>query len=206
MRILKARFKTKDAFLGAFQRTPPPGGLFCATTQSLAKDEPAVVEIYFPDLPNRVLARGKALWWRRALPRQRVRAGCFIAFDADEQDKVRFVLGVVDGGARPRVRRRHARLPVRLPVRWSTSGAPTLSASHIEEIGVGGALLVTGARPAIGTEIVLELLLPGAARESTLAAKVAYVAPAGVGVRFLYRDGGGSRRMRELMRRLKSQP
>jgi hypothetical protein len=57
----------------AFQKTPAPGGIFCATTQPLAKNEPAVVEIYFPDLPNRVLVRGTAAWWRRALPRQRVR-------------------------------------------------------------------------------------------------------------------------------------
>lgn len=203
MRILKARFKTKEAFLEALERTPAPGGLFCATTAPLAKDEPAVVEIYFPELPNRVLARGRALWWRRALPRQRIRAGAFIAFDAEEKDKVRFMLGVAGGAPRPRVRRRHTRLPVRLPVRWSASGSQTSTATHIEEIGVGGALLVTDARPPIGSEIVLELLLPGAARESSLASKVAYLAPTGVGVRFLYRDGGGSRRMREMIRRIK---
>jgi Tfp pilus assembly protein PilZ len=203
MRILKARYKTKGAFLEAFQKTPAPGGIFCATTQALGKNEPAVVEIYFPELPNRVLIRGAALWWRRALPRQRVRAGCFVVFDAAEKDKVRFVLGSADEG-RPRVRRRHARLPVRLPVRWSQSGAPVTVATHIEEIGIGGALLVTEARPPIGTEIVLDVLVPGAARPSALAARVAYVAPTGIGLRFVYRDGGGARRMRELIQRIKS--
>jgi len=206
MRILKTRFKTRDAFLAAFQKTPAPGAIFCATTQSLAKNEPAVVEIYFPGLPNRVLVRGSTVWWRRALPRQRVRAGCLVAFDDDEKDKVRFVLESADGGAEPRVRRRHARLPVRLPVRWSTAGSRVTAPTHIEEIGIGGALLVTEQRPPIGTEIVLDLLLPGAARTSALAARVTYVAPTGVGLRFLYRDGGGSRRMREMIRRIRSNP
>jgi len=205
MRILKARFRTKDAFLEAFQKTPVPGGLFCATTQPLKEDEPVVVEIFFPELPNRVLARGKVLWWRRALPRQRVRAGCFVVFDPDEKDKLRFVLGVVDGAQQTSVRRRHARLPVRVPVRWRAAGATEGVSTHIVEVGVGGALLVTDTRPPIGSEIVLEILLPGAARASTLAAKVAYVAPTGVGVRFLYRDGGGSRRVREFIRRIKGQ-
>ena len=206
MRILKTRFKTRDAFLAAFQKTPAPGAMFCATTQPLTKNEPAVVEIYFPDLPNRVLVRGTAVWWRRALPRQRVRAGCLVAFDADEKDKVRFLLGPADGGVEPRVRRRHARLPVRLPVRWSTPGSRVSSPTHIEEIGIGGALLVTEERLAIGTEIVLDLLLPGAVRSSALAARVAYLAPTGVGLRFLYRDGGGSRRMREMVRRIRNNP
>lgn len=206
MRILKTRFKTRDAFLEAFQKTPAPGAVFCATTQPLAKNEPAVVEIYFPSLPNRVLVRGTAVWWRRALPRQRVRAGCLVAFDVDEKDKIRFVLEAADGGAEPRVRRRHARLPVRLPVRWSTAGSRVSSPTHIEEIGIGGALLVTEARPPIGTEIVLDLLLPGAARTSALSARVTYVAPTGIGLRFLYRDGGGSRRMREMIRRIRNNP
>lgn len=204
MRILKARFRTTDAFLEAFQKTPPPGGLFCATTQPLEEDEPAVVEIYFPALPNRVLARGKVVWWRRALPRQRVRAGCFVAFDPEEKDKLRFVLGLADGGPKPSVRRRHARLPVQVPVRWTVAGQSPSTKSHIEEVGVGGALLVTEARPPIGSDIVLEVMVPGAAKASTLAAKVTYVAPTGIGVKFLYRDGGGSRRVREFIRRIKS--
>ena len=95
---------------------------------------------------------------------------------------------------------------MRLPVRWSAAGSRTSSPTHIEEIGIGGALLVTEERPPIGTEIVLDLLLPGAARPSALAARVTYVAPTGVGLRFLYRDGGGSRRMREMIRRIKNNP
>jgi Tfp pilus assembly protein PilZ len=206
MRILKARFKTREAFLDAFQEAPPPGAIFCATTQPLARDEAAVVEVFFPGLPNRVLVRGAALWWRRALPRQRVRAGCLLGFDADEKDKVHFLRAAADGGPEPRMRRRHARLPVRLPVRWSKPGSSSTLAAHIEEIGIGGALLVTGERPPIGTDVVLDLLVPGGARTSALAARVAYTAPTGVGLRFVYRDGGGSRRMRELIRRIKAHP
>ena len=206
MRILKTRFKTREAFLEAFKKSPPPGAMFCATTQPLAEDEPAVVEVFFPGLPNRVLVRGATLWWRRALPRQRVRAGCLVGFDPAEKDKIRFLLAAADGGHEPRVRRRHARLPVRLPVRWSTAGSKAPAAAHVEEIGIGGALLVTDERPPMGTEVVLDLLVPGAARSSALAARVAYVAPTGVGLRFVYRDGGGSRRMRELIRRIRTQP
>ena len=33
--------------------------------------------------------------------------------------------------------------------------------------------------------------------------RVAYHSPGGVGIKFIYRDGGGSRRIRELIRRIR---
>ena len=46
-------------------------------------------------------------------------------------------------------------------------------------------------------------LAEGAAPMS-IAGKVAYHAPGGTGLKFVYRDGGGSRRIRELIRRIRA--
>jgi hypothetical protein len=55
-----------------------------------------------------------------------------------------------------------------------------------------------------GTEVVLELLPPGGAAPMPITGRVAYHSGAGMGLKFLYRDGGGSRRIRELIRRIRA--
>ena len=56
----------------------------------------------------------------------------------------------------------------------------------------------------MGTEIVLELLPPGGAAPMLITGRVAYHTPSATGLKFIYRDGGGSRRIRELIRRIRS--
>ena len=55
----------------------------------------------------------------------------------------------------------------------------------------------------MGTEIVLELLPPGGAAPMPITGRVAYHTPSATGLKFIYRDGGGSRRIRELIRRIR---
>jgi hypothetical protein len=38
----------------------------------------------------------------------------------------------------------------------------------------------------------------------SIAGRISYHTEAGAGIKFLYRDGGGSRRIRELIRRIRS--
>ena len=70
-------------------------------------------------------------------------------------------------------------------------------------MSAGGAMLATATPLALGTEVILEVLPPGAAAPMTIAARVSYHTPTGgSGLKFVYRDGDGSRRLRELVRRL----
>jgi Tfp pilus assembly protein PilZ len=202
MRILKARFRDKREFLEAYNEDLPAGGVFCATTLALEEDEVVVVEIHFPGLPNKMMLRGKVVWWRTALPRLRVRAGALVAFDLPEQDKRDYVLQVASGRRSDGVKRRHARIPIEMGIHWRPADSPLLRDGQLLEISVGGAILVTEEKLKSGDEIILELTTPGGAQPISISGKVTHQGAAGCGLRFIYRDGGGSQRLREVVRRL----
>ena len=207
MQILKARFHGRDDFMEAYQSDPPGGALFVATTTPLEADENVIVELVCDGLPNKVLFRGTVLAWRPALPRLRVRAGATVAFAPEEDEKRRFILAALAGEVTP-PKRKHTRIPVEVPVRYRVPGTADMTPGNLTEISVGGALLVSPAGSTaeplpLGTEVVLELLPPGGAAPMAITGRVAYHAPNGNGLKFIYRDGGGSRRIRELIRRIR---
>jgi Tfp pilus assembly protein PilZ len=204
MQILKARFHGRDDFMEAYQSDPPGGALFVATTTPLDADENVIVELVCDGLPNKVLFRGTVLAWRPALPRLRVRAGATVAFAPEEEEKRRFILAALAGELNP-PKRKHTRIPVAVTVRFRLPGSADFTGGSLTEISVGGALLQTPREQVIpmGTEVVLEILPPGGAAPMPITGRVAYHAPGGNGLKFIYRDGGGSRRIRELIRRIR---
>jgi hypothetical protein len=151
-----------------------------------------------------VLIRGHVRSWRPALPRLRVRAGAKVEFDADEVEKRNFVVETVEGTRHPETRRKHVRLPVAVPVRYRLADHSDFASSHLTEISVGGAMLGTDEPLPLDTDVILEITPPGAVRPIAISGKAAYHLPnGGTGLKFVYRDGGGSRRLRELVKRLR---
>jgi Tfp pilus assembly protein PilZ len=204
MQILKARYRTRNEFMEAYSNELPHGGLFVATTTPLKAGSAVVIELNCDGLPNKVLIRATVHSWRPALPRLRVRAGAVLAFDARERDKREFVLGTLQGSIKDPPRRRHTRLPVTVPVRYRRLDTSELRDGNLIEVSIGGALLHADGPPAVGTELVLSLMPPGGAAPMEIEGKVSYVSPDGAGIKFSFRDGGGSRRLRELIRRIRS--
>jgi Tfp pilus assembly protein PilZ len=200
MRFLRAKFQDQSDFLSSYQADSPNGELFVATTQPLEPDSSVIVELVCEGLPNKVLIKGSVKSWRPALPRLRVRAGAMITFDPEEDMKRRFVLETLAGAAQP-ARRRHVRIPVQLPARYRLTGSTETLATELLEISVGGVLL-GNVDIALGTEVVVELVPPGGQAPIEITGRVSYHTNFGSGLRFLYRDGGGSRRLRELIRRI----
>ena len=157
-------------------------------------------------LPNKVLIRGIVTAWRPALPRMRVRAGATVAFEADESRQARL--------RDPDVARRapeHAPPQAHAHPNWNSlqaSGSPpALEAidAELREISVSGGLISGPLQPPIGTDVVLEITPPGSEASFDLSGRVVYHAGEHqTGVRFIYREGGGSRRLRELVRRFKT--
>ena len=204
MQILKARFRTKGEFLTAYSGELPNGGLFVPTTTPLKAGSEVVIELNCDGLPNKVLIRATVHSWRPALPRLRVRAGAVLAFDAKERDKRDFILGTLQGAVKDPPRRKHTRIPVQVPVRFRPLETSDLLDGRLTEISIGGALLKTENPPKMGTELVLSLMPPGGAAPMEIEGKVTYATPDGsAGVKFTFRDGGGSRRLRELIRRIR---
>lgn len=206
MHVIKARFRDTQAFLDAYNAELPRGGLFCPTTKPLERDEEVLVEVNFPNLPNKMMIRGIVLAWRAALPRLGVRAGAMVAFDAAEEDKKNFLLAVANGKRTGAVKRRHARLPIELPAMWRPPNSAEKKKARLRDISIGGAQLITDAALELENDLVLELIVPGGAKPIQIAAKVSNQTPGGYGVSFIYRDGGGSRRLREVVRRLINAP
>ncbi len=206
MNIVKVRFRSSDEFDANYQPELAGGGLFCPTTTPLTEGDEVVIELSVPALPNKVLIRGTVLSWRPALPRLRVRAGAVVEFLPQEEHKRAFVLGTLDGSRGPSARRRHMRLPVEIDCRYRAREQKLYIETKVIEISVGGAMLATEEPVPIGANLVIEMTLPGAARPMAISAKVAYHSDTGwTGVKFVYRDSGGSRRLQELIRRLREE-
>jgi Tfp pilus assembly protein PilZ len=203
MHILKVRCRTASEFLDSYTRDLPQGGLFCPTTAMLKTGEEVIVELNVAGLPNKVLIRGQVKWWRPALPRLRVRAGALVEFDAEESDKRDFVLGTLEGTREPARRRRHTRIPIEIPVRFRLNESAEFRESALTEISVGGAVLKTAEPIPLQTEVILELTPPGGVGPMAIAGRITYHNGTASGLKFLYRDGGGARRIRELLRRLR---
>ena len=202
MHVLKVRFRDKQAFLEAYDDELPFGGLFCPTTTSLEAEERVLVEVHFPELSNKTILRGSVVSWRAALPRLRVRAGAVVAFDESEREKKDFILAVATGERGGGIKRRHARVPVKLPVRWRLMNSNNSQDAWIRDISIGGAQLLTSDPIELESDLVIDLKAPGGAQEISIVGKVSNSTDIGYGIRFIYRDGGGSRRLREVVRRL----
>ncbi len=204
MQIIKVRFRTNAELESSLDRDQPHGGMFCPTTSKLEENEQVIVELSAPILPNKVLIRGRVKSWRPALPRLRVRAGATVAFDPEETDKMDFLVETLTGKRGETRRRRHTRLPVAVPVRFRAPDQADFSDSELTEISVGGAMLSTHEPIPLDSEVILEITPPGAVSPIAISGKATYHRPGGAtGLRFIYRDSGGSRRLRELVRRLK---
>jgi Tfp pilus assembly protein PilZ len=204
MQILKVRYRTNREFLEAYQTDLGGGGLFCPTTTPLSSGMEVICELTIPALPNKVLIRGHVKSWRPALPRLRVRAGAVVEFVPEEHEKRNFIVETVRGQRKPGPKRKHTRLPVELPVKWRIVGTADYTEGGLSEISVGGALLRAGSLLPLGTEVIIEVMPPGAVSPIAISGKVTYHGPnQASGLKFQYRDGGGSRRLRELIRRLR---
>jgi Tfp pilus assembly protein PilZ len=197
--ILRVRCRNLEEFDEHYRLDLPTGGVFCPTTTELAPGTPVVVEMACDGLPNKVLIRGKVTAWRPALPRMRVRAGATVAFERD------FMIETLRG-TRPATRRRkHTRIPIGIPCRIRVAAALDLVEAELREISVSGGLVFGPVQPPIGTDVVLEITPPGSEASFDLSGRVVYHAGENqTGVRFIYREGGGSRRLRELVRRFKT--
>ncbi len=202
MKILKARYRSGQEFLEALAEDEPSGELFCPITAPLKEGQRVVVEVHFPELPNKMLVRGRVVWWRAALPRLRVRAGAQITFDKEDLETLSFLKGMAQGEAAEAVRRRHARIPVTVDVRFRKSDSSDFFKAQLHDISIGGALLISEEELVSGDDLIIELTTPGGASPMDIAAKVTHCGAEGTGVRFIYRDGGGSQRLREVVRRL----
>jgi Tfp pilus assembly protein PilZ len=203
--ILRVRCRNLEEFEEHYLADVPTGGVFCPTTTELTPGTAVVVEMACDGLPNKVLIRGMVTAWRPALPRMRVRAGATVSFAADESAKRDFMVETLRGQRPTTRRRKHTRIPIGIPCKIRIAAALEALDAELREISVSGGLVMGPMQPPIGADVVLEITPPGSEAPFDLSGRVVYHAgPNQTGVRFIYREGGGSRRLRELVRRFKA--
>ena len=209
MRILKARYRTAEAFLAAYQNSFAGGGLFFPTREHVTVGETVMVEVRFPELGDRVLLRSYVAWRRAARVREGTPAGVGVELDREESPKREFLLAVARGETPRAVTRTHRRLPTTLPARWHVIDGRERHTGVIVDVSAGGALLRTDERCSQGTQIVVELVPPGGAAPLDIEARVVWSrhidGDHGMGIEFRCRDTGGLRRLKEMVRRLERQ-
>jgi hypothetical protein len=80
-------------------------------------------------------------------------------------------------------KRVHARVPINVTVTCEQAGGPSFEA-FAKDISVGGMFLQLEGPPAIGTELTIVAMLPGAKKVVRLPAIVRWVKPNGFGLQF----------------------
>jgi Tfp pilus assembly protein PilZ len=209
MTILKAHFPTGTAFLERFLPEFEGGGIFFATRRMLAIGESVAVAVRLGRRRSPTLIRGRVAWRRPGKHSTKIKAGIGIEFLESERQARDYLLGVARGDSEEMVARRHQRLPVELPVMWQVQGVLQDKAGILRDIGRGGAFVKTEEALPTESDIVLLVSPPGAEVAMPLSARVCWKGHPGgengFGVEWKARDAGGSRRIKELVRRIEAQ-
>jgi Tfp pilus assembly protein PilZ len=208
MTILKAHFPNGAGFLDRYLADLGEGGIFFPTRRPLAIGESVVVAIRLGRRRSPMLVRGQVAWRRPGKHSTKVKAGIGIAFLSSEAQTRDYLLAVARGDSAEMLGRRHHRLPVELPVLWQVPGALQDNIGVLRDIGRGGAFVRTALPlPAVG-DVVLKVSPPGAEIAMPLSARVAwkgdFEGQHGFGVEWKARDAGGTRRIKELVRRIEA--
>jgi Tfp pilus assembly protein PilZ len=208
MTILKAHFATGGSFLEHFLPELPNGGIFFATRKPLAIGEPVVVSIRLGKRRSPTLVRGQVVWRRPGKHSTKTKAGIGIEFLPGEAQTRDYLASVARGDSTEMMSRRHQRLPVELPCLWQVPGALQDNAGVLRDIGRGGAFVKTEQQIPDESDVVLKVSPPGAEIAMPLSARVAWRGHPGgehgFGVEWKARDAGGTRRIKELVRRIEA--
>ena len=210
MTILKAHFPDGTAFLERYLSELGNGGLFFPTRRPLAIGEVVVVAIRLGRRRSPTLIRGQVVWRRPGKHSTKIKAGIGIEFLATETQARDYLLAVARGDSAEMVARRHQRLPVELPILWQVPGALQDNTGVLRDIGRGGAFVKTANEQPLPAEgdVVLKVSPPGAEVAMPLSARVAWKGHPGgehgFGVEWKARDAGGTRRIKELVRRIEA--
>jgi len=209
MTILKAHFPTGAAFLDRYLEDFATGGLFFPTRRALAIGENVAVAIRLGRRRSPTLIRGRVAWRRPGKHSTKTKAGIGIEFLPTETQARDYLLSVARGDSAEMVARRHQRLPVELPVLWQVQGVREDKIGVLRDIGRGGAFIKTEEPLPSASDIVLMVSPPGAEVAMPLSARIAWKGhPGGLpgfGVEWKARDAGGTRRIKELVRRIEAQ-
>jgi len=202
-KILQARYTKGKDFLHDVDPDLSPGGVVRYETKiPLNVDEQVVLEIIFPELPGRVLLRG------RVSVVQTSPAAVLVHISPEDVEQRKFLEDVARGKVDPAssVGRRYYRIPLEIPVDWQVMGEGDVVISSTDDVSGGGVQIRTQNPPPVDTEVVLLLSLEGRNdKQLRIPGRVAWVRQdetfSGMGVRFDAESTEEKKKLRDLLRK-----
>lgn len=201
-KILQARYSRGQDFLHDVIPEQGAGGAIRYETKiPLNVDEQVVVEILFPELPGRVLLRG------RVSVLQTDPLAAVINISPEDVEQRKFLEGVARGEIDPAssVGRRYYRIPLEIPVDWRVLGQGDVVISSTDDVSGGGVQIRTQNPPPVDTEVVLLLALTEREGQLRIPGRVAWVRQdktfSGMGVRFDAESTEEKKKLRDLLRK-----
>jgi len=201
---LKVICPTSEDFSARYLAEFPNGGFFIPTRLAPRPGEPVMLSLRIGSRATPVMLRAVVRWIRRGKIMPKVRAGVAVEFLPSEARGRDHLLSIAQHDASVTSARRHQRIPIDLPIRWSVRGSSRERQGVLQDISIGGASIRT-CEPMEGdcTDVFLTVVPPGAAVAMEVSARVAWAASGvGFGLAWRARDGGGIRRIKELVRRM----
>jgi uncharacterized protein (TIGR02266 family) len=201
MRILSAWFQSRDDFLKNYNEQMGGGSFYYATVAELQVDEQVLLEVRFPELPNRMLIRG------RVTTVDLKHSGVWIEFAPEDQETQEFIVGVARGEItiHSTVPRKYQRYPLEMPVDWKAHDSEDVFISSTADLSAGGAFVRTLAPPPVGTPVVV-VLAPTKGAVLTISGRVTWArhdaGAEGMGVRFEEPSSETGRALREALRKM----
>lgn len=197
-------------FQVSYEPSAATGAVFCATRKKLAIGAHVLVKVRLGRRQPPMLIFGRVAWRRPGRHLDKVRAGVGVELLPAERAKADYLLRLARGDTEVRSRRRHERFPVDLPVLWHPEGTGGGVGGRLGDIGRGGAFVRSDEPVTTESQVVLEIAPPGAEVPMAFSARVAWIGQRagsrGFGVEWRARDAGGTRRIKELVRRLSGLP
>jgi hypothetical protein len=193
--ILLAAFDNGETFLHAYSHKGPAGEIAVVTRAAPKNGTEVVLEVTWPELPNRVFIRAEV--HRRPL-------GLIARFHHDEEHVRDFLLRMAAGYSVDYHPRKHKRYCVRLPLGWRCFGEAELHEGVAEDLSAGGMLVVTGGLlPPSGEHVAVRLPAP-AGQDLIITGTVCHARrryqDSAFGMKFDHRESAEQRRLRQLLR------
>ena len=198
--------KNVSEFHASYQPSGGNGGVFCPTRSKLQVGDLLTVKVRMGRRQPPMTLYGRVAWRRPGRHLLKIRAGIGVEFLPGEQAKCEYLLEMARSGPSVRSRRRHERIPVDLPIGWHPVGSTEGLEGKLRDVGRGGAFVLSTATVPHGSQVVLEIVPPGAQVPMAFIGRVAWTGKTGAenvfGIEWRARDAGGGRRIKELVRRL----
>lgn len=202
-KILQARYTDGKDFLDDIDPDMGPGGTIRYETKiPLSVDEHVVLEIIFPELPGRVLLRG------RVGAAQTSPLAAVVNISPEDVEQRKFLEDVARGEIDPAssVGRRYYRIPLEIPVDWQVMGKGDVVISSTDDVSGGGVQIRTQNPPPVDTDVVLLLSLDDKKeKQLRIPGRVAWVRQddsfSGMGVRFDAESTEEKKKLRDLLRK-----